>query len=88
MSGNADASDHLSSRGKNLDAAQVFMDYAKDVDSAVQVLSKGLEFAEAQRLVCHLLSPSTCLTSRPLYMIDRISLNRPFTLGSKMRMRN
>jgi hypothetical protein len=33
------------------------MDYAKDVDSAVQVLSKGLEFAEAQRLVCHLLPP-------------------------------
>jgi elongator complex protein 1 len=28
------------------------MDYANDVDSAVQVLSKGLEFAEAQRLVC------------------------------------
>ena len=42
--------DHLSSRGKNLEAAQVFMDYANDVDSAVEVLSKGLEFAEAQRL--------------------------------------
>lgn len=84
----ADDADHLSSRGKNLDAAQVFMDYAKDVDSAVQVLSKGLEFAEAQRLVCRLLPPSTCLTYRPLYMIDRISSNRRFTPDSKMRMRN
>lgn len=27
------------------------MDYANDVDSAVEVLAKGLEFAEAQRLV-------------------------------------
>ena len=53
----ADYADHLSSRGKNLEAAQIFMDYANDVDSAVQGLSKGLEFAEAQRLVCHLLPP-------------------------------
>jgi elongator complex protein 1 len=84
-----DDADHLSSRGKNLDAAQVFMDYAKDVDSAVQVLSKGLEFAEAQRLVCPiLLTISTCLTYRPLYMIDRISSNRRFTPDSRMRMRN
>ena len=64
------------------------MDYAKDVDSAVQVLSKGLEFAEAQRLVCHLLVPSPCLTRRLLYMIDRISSSRRFTLDWKTRMRN
>ena len=64
------------------------MDYAKDVDSAVQVLSKGLEFAEAQRLVRHLLSQSPCLTRSPLYTIDRISSNRRYIPDSKMRMRN
>jgi hypothetical protein len=41
----------LTNRGKTLEAAQVFMDYSNDVVSAVQVLSKGMEFAEAQRLV-------------------------------------
>jgi hypothetical protein len=30
------------------------MDYASDVDSAVDVLSKGMEFAEAYRLVSRL----------------------------------
>lgn len=45
--------DHLSGRGKNLEAAKVFMEYADDVDNAVDVLTRGAEFAEAYRLVGH-----------------------------------
>jgi elongator complex protein 1 len=56
--------DHLSSRGKNLEAAQIFLDYAKDVDSAVHVLSRGGEFAEAQRVVSVNLSISLLSSAR------------------------
>lgn len=41
--------DHLSSRGKHLEAARVFIDYSEDVDSAVDVLCRGTEFSEAYR---------------------------------------
>jgi elongator complex protein 1 len=47
----ANPADHLSSRGRSLEAAQVFLDYQNDVDSAVDVLCRGAEFAEAYRLV-------------------------------------
>ncbi|WWD21132.1 hypothetical protein CI109_105613 [Kwoniella shandongensis] len=43
--------DHLASRGRHLEAAQVFIEHAQDVDSAVDVLCRGTEFAEAYRLV-------------------------------------
>jgi elongator complex protein 1 len=43
--------DHLSSRGRHLEAAQVYLDYASDVDAAVDVLCRGAEFAEAHRIV-------------------------------------
>jgi elongator complex protein 1 len=46
-----DRPDHLASRGKSLEAAQIHVEYGKDVDSAVNVLCKGTEFAEAYRLV-------------------------------------
>ncbi|KAK4687641.1 elongator complex protein 1, partial [Tremellales sp. Uapishka_1] len=42
--------DHLASRGRTLDASQVYLDYAKDVDSAVDVLCRGTEFSEAYRV--------------------------------------
>ncbi|GMK55839.1 hypothetical protein CspeluHIS016_0208950 [Cutaneotrichosporon spelunceum] len=43
-------SDYLSSRGRHAEAGQVLVDYAEDVDAAVDVLSRGGEFAEAYRL--------------------------------------
>ncbi|KAK8843352.1 hypothetical protein IAR55_007009 [Kwoniella newhampshirensis] len=43
--------DYLASRGRHLEAAQVFVEHAQDVDSAVDVLCRGTEFAEAYRLV-------------------------------------
>jgi len=43
--------DHLSSRGRHLEAAQVYLDYASDVDAAVDVLCRGAEFSEAYRIV-------------------------------------
>jgi elongator complex protein 1 len=46
-----DVSDHLSGRGKSLEAAQVFIDYGEDVVSAVDTLTRGAEFAEAYRIV-------------------------------------
>ncbi|OCF72658.1 elongator complex protein 1 [Kwoniella mangroviensis CBS 8886] len=42
--------DHLSSRGRHLEASQVFIEHASDVDSAVDVLCRGTEFSEAYRL--------------------------------------
>ncbi|WVR09089.1 hypothetical protein IAU60_006151 [Kwoniella sp. DSM 27419] len=42
--------DHLASRGRHLEASQVFIDHAQDVDSAIDVLCRGTEFAEAYRL--------------------------------------
>ncbi|WVW79282.1 hypothetical protein I302_101249 [Kwoniella bestiolae CBS 10118] len=42
--------DHLSSRGRHLEASQVFIEHAQDVDSAVDVLCRGTEFSEAYRL--------------------------------------
>ena len=43
--------DHLVSRGKHLEAARVFLDYSEDVDAAVDVLCRGIEFSEAYRIV-------------------------------------
>jgi elongator complex protein 1 len=43
--------DYLSSRGRHLEAAQVFIEYTQDVDSAVDMLCRGSEFGEAYRLV-------------------------------------
>ncbi|WVQ81518.1 hypothetical protein IAT38_003642 [Cryptococcus sp. DSM 104549] len=43
--------DYLASRGRHLEAAQVFVEYAGDVDSAVDVCCRGAEFSEAYRLV-------------------------------------
>ncbi|OCF35522.1 elongator complex protein 1 [Kwoniella heveanensis BCC8398] len=42
--------DHLASRGRHLEASQVFIEHADDVDSAVDVLCRGTEFSEAYRL--------------------------------------
>ncbi|ORY20535.1 putative Pol II transcription elongation factor [Naematelia encephala] len=42
--------DHLSSRGASLEASRVLVEYAKDVDSAIEVLCRGSQFAEAYRL--------------------------------------
>ncbi|KAL7421377.1 putative elongator complex protein 1 [Cryptotrichosporon argae] len=42
--------DHLASRGRALEAAQIHLDYAHDVDAAVDVLCRGGEFAEAYRI--------------------------------------
>lgn len=47
------SADHLTSRGKSFEAAQIHLDYAQDVDSAVSALSHGAEFAEASRIVSH-----------------------------------
>ncbi len=43
--------DHLSSRGRHLEASQIFIDYAQDVEAAVEVLRQGAEFSEALRIV-------------------------------------
>ncbi|WVO15396.1 hypothetical protein L204_103054 [Cryptococcus depauperatus] len=43
--------DYLGSRGRHLEAAQVFIEYAKDIDSAVDTCCQGTEFSEAYRLV-------------------------------------
>lgn len=43
--------DYLASRGRHAEAGQVLIDYAADVDGAVDVLCRGAEFAEAYRLV-------------------------------------
>ncbi|WVQ93259.1 hypothetical protein IAU59_000325 [Kwoniella sp. CBS 9459] len=42
--------DHLASRGRHLEASQVFIEHTDDVDSAVDVLCRGTEFSEAYRL--------------------------------------
>lgn len=42
--------DYLGSRGRHSEAAQIFIDYGNDVDGAVEVLCRGAEFAEANRL--------------------------------------
>ncbi|KLT46470.1 IkappaB kinase complex, IKAP component [Cutaneotrichosporon oleaginosum] len=42
-------SDYLASRGRHAEAGQVLIDYAEDVDGAVEVLCRGAEFAEAYR---------------------------------------
>nr|XP_019009784.1 elongator complex protein 1 [Kwoniella pini CBS 10737]OCF48565.1 elongator complex protein 1 [Kwoniella pini CBS 10737] len=42
--------DHLASRGRHLEASQVFIEHAQDVDSAVDVLCRGADFSEAYRL--------------------------------------
>lgn len=47
----AESTDHLSSRGNNLDAARILLDYAEDVGGAVDVLCRGNEFSEAYRMV-------------------------------------
>ncbi|WWC91266.1 uncharacterized protein L201_006209 [Kwoniella dendrophila CBS 6074] len=46
----ARVTDHLSSRGRHLEASQIFIEYAQDVDSAVDVLCRGADFSEAYRL--------------------------------------
>nr|XP_018259126.1 elongator complex protein 1 [Kwoniella dejecticola CBS 10117]OBR81284.1 elongator complex protein 1 [Kwoniella dejecticola CBS 10117] len=43
--------DHLASRGRHLEASQVFIEHAQDVDSAVDVLCRGADFSEAYRLI-------------------------------------
>lgn len=40
----------------------MFVEYASDVDSAVEVLCRGTDFAEAYRLVSRVLSPLTFWT--------------------------
>ncbi|WVQ75470.1 hypothetical protein IAR50_005095 [Cryptococcus sp. DSM 104548] len=45
--------DYLTSRGRHLEASQVFVEYAQDVDSAVDTCCRGAEFSEAYRLVSH-----------------------------------
>lgn len=47
----ADIIDYLGGRGRSIEAAQVFLDYASDVDSAIDVLCRGGEFSEAYRLI-------------------------------------
>lgn len=47
----AHKTDHLSSRGRHGEAAQIFVDYANDIDSAVDVACRGSEFSEAYRIV-------------------------------------
>ena len=44
-------SEHLASRGKRLEAAQLLVDHAGDIDTAVDILCRGSEFGEAYRLV-------------------------------------
>jgi elongator complex protein 1 len=48
----AEVADHLASRGRRVEASRVLVEYAKDIDAAVDVLCRGAEFAEAYRLVC------------------------------------
>lgn len=43
--------DALKAKGRHVEAARVFLDYAKDVKNAIIVLSDGNEFAEAVRIV-------------------------------------
>lgn len=59
-SGTADHVDHLASRGKPIEASRILVEYARDVDAAVDVLCRGAEFAEAYRLV----SCPRCVESR------------------------
>ena len=47
----ADHIDHMSSRGRSIEGARILVDYAQDVDGAVDILCRGAEFAEAYRLV-------------------------------------
>ncbi|EIW65854.1 hypothetical protein TREMEDRAFT_46085 [Tremella mesenterica DSM 1558] len=43
-------SEYLASRGRHLEAARILVDHAGDVDTAIEVVCQGGEFAEAQRL--------------------------------------
>ncbi|WVO22664.1 uncharacterized protein IAS62_003995 [Cryptococcus decagattii] len=42
--------DYLGSRGRHLEASQIFIEYSSDVDSAVDTCCRGAEFSEAYRL--------------------------------------
>ncbi|WOO84954.1 Elongator complex protein 1 [Vanrija pseudolonga] len=42
--------EYLVSRGRHIEASQIYMEYEGDVDAAVDVLARGAEFAEAYRL--------------------------------------
>lgn len=43
--------EYLASRGRHLEAAQLYLEYTQDVDSAVHAVSSGADFAEAFRIV-------------------------------------
>lgn len=43
--------DYLGSRGRHLEASQIFIEYSSDVDSAVDTCCRGAEFSEAYRLI-------------------------------------
>ena len=45
------SADHLASRGRPLEASQVYLEYGSNVDAAVDVLCRGMGFAEARRVV-------------------------------------
>ena len=49
--------DHLASRGSHLEASRVLLDYAQNVDAAVDVLCRGTDFPEAYRIVICSSSP-------------------------------
>lgn len=63
------STDHLASRGRSIEAAQIYVEYAQDVESAVDVLCKGAEFAEARRLV----SGFICCYRLPADSLDRVA---------------
>lgn len=51
--------EYLSQHNRHLEAAQIALDYQKNVEQAVHLLCRGTQFGEAFRLVSSSLSSST-----------------------------
>jgi hypothetical protein len=66
--------DHLASRGRHIEASQVYLDYADDVDAAVDVVCRGAEFGEAYRIVSR-------VTHRDPFLTGTGHVARPNRLG-------
>lgn len=71
------SSGHLSSRGRNVEAGRLVLDYGGDVEEAVVQFCKGRDFSEAYRVVRLLLSRIFCPFA------TRISADHRFILSSQ-----
>jgi len=71
--------DYLASRGRHLEAAQLYLEYTQDVDSAVHAVSSGADFAEAYRIVrCHQHPYPVPADGRLQSMVAKTWLKAPF----------